>query len=142
MTDFATAAPPRRVGLRTLWDEVHHSEALKHLLEEFDLWTALWTGFPISGELGLAQDNRSSSRDRASSARRSPALKASMKRRTSVSTSSAVQGFGHSGCGGGPTRVGTRWRAKMRRTRAGAIRGTRTPLTKRSTIGGCDRQVG
>jgi hypothetical protein len=33
--------------------EARHSGALKHLLEEFTLWTALWAGFPLSDELDL-----------------------------------------------------------------------------------------
>jgi hypothetical protein len=34
-------------------DQLLHSERLKDLLEEFALWTALWTGFPLYADLAL-----------------------------------------------------------------------------------------
>ena len=34
----------RRLGLRQRWDRLPSSDALKNLLEESALWTALWTG--------------------------------------------------------------------------------------------------
>ena len=95
---------------------------------------------------GASVEYHSNSGSRAkisSSPRRSPLLNASRKRPTRVSTSSAVQRLGCSGSGGGAgTRVGTPCRAKMRSTRAGAIRGTDAPLTGRSTTGGCDPEAG
>jgi hypothetical protein len=40
-------------GLRERCEQLHHSGALKDLLDEFALWTALWTGFPLTNELNL-----------------------------------------------------------------------------------------
>jgi hypothetical protein len=59
MTDATTTAPIRRLGLRERWAWLRHSDALKNLLEEFALWTAPWTGFPLSGELDPSRNERS-----------------------------------------------------------------------------------
>jgi len=40
-------------GLRERCEQLHHSGALKDLLDEFALWTALWTGFPLTNELNF-----------------------------------------------------------------------------------------
>jgi hypothetical protein len=47
MRHVATEASIRRLGVRKRREQLRHSGALKHLLEEFALWTALWTGFPL-----------------------------------------------------------------------------------------------
>jgi len=64
MTDVATDAPPRRLRIRKKWEELRHSDTLKDLLKESALWTALWTGFPLSDELDSAQVSASSPRNR------------------------------------------------------------------------------
>ena len=43
--------PIRRLGVREPWEQLHHSDTLKDLLEELALWTAPWTGFGLSRPL-------------------------------------------------------------------------------------------
>lgn len=59
MTVAPAVTSIRRLGLRQRWDRLHSSEALKNLLEEFALWTALWMGFPLSNDLDVARKQRS-----------------------------------------------------------------------------------
>jgi hypothetical protein len=61
MRHVATEASIRRLGVRKRREQLRHSGALKHLLEEFALWTALWTGFPLYDDPDLAQAGSSSS---------------------------------------------------------------------------------
>ena len=58
MTVAPAEASIRRFGLRQGWDRLRSSDALKSLLEEFALWTAVWTGFPLSAELDLERRRR------------------------------------------------------------------------------------
>lgn len=64
MTDVTTDAPPCCRGIRKRWEELRQSDTLKDLLKESALWTALWTGFPLSDELDRAQVSASSPKDR------------------------------------------------------------------------------
>jgi len=43
-SEFDLAQTPLR--LRS-WDRPGRPDVLKHLFEEFALWTAFWTGFPV-----------------------------------------------------------------------------------------------
>lgn len=61
MRHVATEASIRRLGVRKRREQLRHSGALEHLLEEFALWTALWTGFPLYDDPDLAQAGSSSS---------------------------------------------------------------------------------
>jgi hypothetical protein len=70
MSDVALEAPIRRLGVRNRRVQLRHSGALKHLLEEFALWTALWTGFPLSHDPSLREASSSSTPDGGSDKRR------------------------------------------------------------------------
>jgi hypothetical protein len=59
MTVLPAKASIRRPRLRRRWDRSRSSDALEHLREEFALWTALWTGFPLSNELDRTRTERS-----------------------------------------------------------------------------------
>jgi hypothetical protein len=63
MTDATTEAAIQRARLRERWEHLCRSDALRNLLEEVALWTALWTGFPLSSDEHAAL-NRSRRRDR------------------------------------------------------------------------------
>jgi hypothetical protein len=43
-------ARTRRLGVRKRWERFRQSDRLKDLLDEFLLWTAVWTGFPITAD--------------------------------------------------------------------------------------------
>jgi hypothetical protein len=49
----------RRLGLRQGWERLRSSDALGNLLEEFALWAAVWTGFPLSDKPDLTPRERS-----------------------------------------------------------------------------------
>jgi hypothetical protein len=51
----STARIPIRQSVRQSCEQLRHSERLTNLLEEFALWTALWTGFPVADDLERAQ---------------------------------------------------------------------------------------
>jgi hypothetical protein len=42
-------------ALRERCEALPHSDALKALLEEYALWTALWTGFPLYDDPSLRE---------------------------------------------------------------------------------------
>jgi hypothetical protein len=77
-------------GLRKWCEQLRHSSGLKDLLEEFALWTAPWTGFPLSDELDLrkralpAPERRESEKRRKFSHKRPTRL---LSRRTSRGSS-------------------------------------------------------
>jgi hypothetical protein len=59
MTVVPTKMSLRRLRLRQRWDRLRRSDARQTLLEEVALWTALWTGFPLSDKPDLTRKERS-----------------------------------------------------------------------------------
>jgi hypothetical protein len=47
-------------ALRERCEALRHSDALKALLEEYALWTALWTGYPLYDDPSLREASTSS----------------------------------------------------------------------------------
>jgi hypothetical protein len=62
MNDSTSHIRLRGLSVRESCEELFRSERLKDLLEEFGLWTAVWTGFPVADELRRAQAKAASSR--------------------------------------------------------------------------------
>jgi hypothetical protein len=78
MSNSASDARPRRFRVRKSWERLRQSERLGELLEEFLLWTAVWTGFPVADELrskdvtgsgGLRNSEQQGLRDRLTESR-------------------------------------------------------------------------
>jgi hypothetical protein len=55
MNDSTSRIRIRGLSVRESCEELFRSERLRDLLEEFGLWTAVWTGFPVADELRRAQ---------------------------------------------------------------------------------------
>lgn len=58
MTETTARTPTPRLRVRERWEHLRHSDAVKDLLADFTLWTALWSGFPLSKD-ELARKERS-----------------------------------------------------------------------------------
>lgn len=51
MSNSTSGARMRRFGIQKGLEALRQSERRKKLLEDFLLWTAVWTGFPVADEL-------------------------------------------------------------------------------------------